>query len=165
MHSLNSLRELLVDEIRDLHNAETQLLRALPKMAAAATNPGLRDCFVRHLTQTESQVERLERVFKILGESSSGKTCHAMKGLIEEGEQGIKTKGPEAVRDANLIGAAQRVEHYEMAAYGTARAFAEQLGEDEVAGLLQKTLDEENDANNRLTAIATVVNADAQVAV
>ncbi|HEY4301893.1 MAG TPA: ferritin-like domain-containing protein [Candidatus Didemnitutus sp.] len=162
MHSLNSLRDLLVDEVKDIYSAETQILRALPKMAVAASNPALRSSLTDHLTRTEGHVERLDRVIAILGATSSGKVCHAMKGLVEEAGEAIKTRGPDPVRDANLIGAAQRIEHYEIAAYGTARAFAAQLGEDEIASLLERTLAEEGEINNRLTAIATVINADAQ---
>jgi ferritin-like metal-binding protein YciE len=161
MPSLKNLRDLLVDELRDLHSAETQLIKALPKMAKAASNEELREGFDEHLEQTKGHVDRLERCFKILGMNAKGKTCHAMKGLVEEGAEAIETEAPDAIRDANLIGAAQRVEHYEIAAYGTARAFAETLGETKVANLLQDTLDEEGETNKKLTALAAEVNEEA----
>src|ERR1700761_3177010 len=132
----DSLRELYIDELRDLYNAESQLVKALPKMAKAANNEELREGFEEHLEQTKGHVERLERAFEILDESPKGKTCQAMKGLVEEGAEAIDMRGPDPVKDANLIGAAQRVEHYEIAAYGTARAFAQTLGQREIAQLL-----------------------------
>jgi ferritin-like metal-binding protein YciE len=162
--TLASLHDLLVDELRDLHNAETQLVSALPKMAKAATNRDLKRGFSRHLQQTRGHVRRLARAMKILKASPKGKKCHAMEGLIREGAEAIQAKGPAAVRDANLIGAAQRVEHYEMAAYGTARAFAEKLVQDDVAQLLQQTLDEEGATNKQLVELAATVNDDAFLA-
>ena len=164
MSSVNSLRELLVDELKDLYNAENQLLKALPKMAKAASHDELREGFEKHLEQTRGHVDRLDRAFKILGEKAKGKTCHAMQGLVEEGTEAIETEGPDAIRDARLIGAAQRVEHYEMAAYGTARAFAQTLGETKVADLLQDTLDEEGQTNKELTALAETINEEAGAA-
>jgi ferritin-like metal-binding protein YciE len=164
MPSLKNLRDLLVDELRDLHNAENQLVKALPKMAKAASNEELREGLDEHLEQTKEHVDRLERCFKLLGMAAKGKTCHAMKGLVEEGTEAIETDAPDAIRDANLIGAAQRVEHYEIAAYGTARAFAETLGETKVANLLQETLDEEGETDKRLTALAEQINQEASAA-
>jgi ferritin-like metal-binding protein YciE len=164
MPELTSLKDLLVDELRDLHNAESQLVKALPKMAKAAANEQLKEGFQQHLEETKGHIDRLDRCFKILGEKAKGKTCHAMKGLIEEGKEAIETDAPDSVRDANLIGAAQRVEHYEIAAYGTARAFAETLGENKVADLLQDTLDEEGETNKKLTALAETVNEEASAA-
>ena len=161
MPAIKSLRDLLVDELRDLHNAENQLVKALPKMAKAASHEELREGFQEHLEQTKGHVDRLERCFKILGEKAKGKMCHAMKGLVEEGAEAIESDSPDMVKDANLIGAAQRVEHYEIAAYGTARAFAETLGETKIVNLLQQTLDEEGETNKRLTAIAEEVNEQA----
>lgn len=161
---MNTLKELLVDEIQDLYHAENQLVKALPKLAKSATNPELKAGFKAHLEQTRQHVDRLEQCFQLLGEKTKGKTCHAMKGLVEEGEEAIDEDGPDALRDAKIIGAAQRVEHYEMAAYGTARAFAETLGQDEVAKLLQATLDEEGETNKQLTAIAETVNNEANAA-
>lgn len=161
MPAIKTLRDLLIDELRDLHNAENQLVKALPKMAKAASNEELKEGFQEHLEQTRGHVDRLDRCFKILGEKARGKMCHAMKGLVEEGSEAIEMDGPDMIRDANLIGAAQRVEHYEMAAYGTARAFAETLGETKVADLLQETLDEEGETNKKLTTIAEQVNEEA----
>jgi ferritin-like metal-binding protein YciE len=152
---------LLIDEMQDLLFAENHLVKALPKMAKAATNPALKAGFTSHLAQTRGHLTRLAQALKLLGLPPKGKTCHAMLGLIEEGREAIELKGPPSVRDAALIGAAQRVEHYEIAGYGTARAFAEALGEGRVAGLLQETLDEEGDTNKKLTEISLVVNADA----
>jgi len=159
--SLNSLKDLLIDELKDLYSAETQLLKALPKMAKAATNPALKQGFEKHLEQTEGHVQRLEEIFEILDESPKGKTCKAMKGLVEEGAEAIEEDAPDAVKDANLIGAAQRVEHYEIAAYGTARSFAEILDEKRVVKLLQQTLVEEEATDKKLTALSTKVNRDA----
>jgi ferritin-like metal-binding protein YciE len=162
--TLATLNDLLIDELRDLYNAETQLVLALPKMATAATNRDLKKGFQAHLKQTRNHVRRLARALKILRVSPLGKKCHAMAGLVQEGAEAIRTKGPAAIRDANLIGAAQRVEHYEMAAYGTARAFAEKLVHDDVAALLQESLDEEGATNKKLVEIAITVNDDAFLA-
>jgi ferritin-like metal-binding protein YciE len=151
---LNSLRDLLVEELRDLYNAETQLVDALPKMAGAATSRELKSAFEHHLEETRNHVSRLENIFQRIAEESSGETCEAMKGLIKEGEILVKAEGDPDVRDAGLIGAAQRVEHYEMAGYGTARSLARRLGENQVAETLQQTLNEEAEANKKLTSIA-----------
>ena len=140
MSSVNTLQELLVEEIRDIYDAEKQLVKALPKMAEAATNPELKQGFTDHLEETKNHVARLEQVFEALGEKAKGKTCKAMKGLVAEGAEAIDLEGPGAVRDACLIGAAQRVEHYEIAAYGTVRTLAETIG-NPVASLLEKTLE------------------------
>lgn len=156
-----SFKDLLVDELRDLYDAETQLLKALPKIAKAASNTELKQGFEQHLQQTRGHVERLERAFQILSAPVKRKTCHAMKGLVEESNEALAGQWPDEVRDANLIGAAQRVEHYEIAAYGTARAFAQALQEQEVAGLLQATLEEESATDKKLTAISASVNAGA----
>ena len=154
MSSLNTLLELLVDELKDLYHAENQLVKALPKMAKAAADPDLKAAFVGHLAETKGHVDRLAKAMKILGIPAKGKTCHAMEGLVEEGGEAIESKGPTSVRDANLIGAAQRVEHYEIAAYGTVRAMAERLGNSEAADLLEQTLNEEKEADEKLTTIA-----------
>jgi ferritin-like metal-binding protein YciE len=164
MPALNSLKDLLVDELRDLHNAENQLVKALPKMAKAASNEELKEGFTQHLEETRGHIDRLDRALKMLGASAKGKTCHAMKGLVEEGSEAIEAEGPDAIRDAQLIGAAQRVEHYEIAAYGTARAFAETIGETKIADLLQDTLDEEGATDKKLTALAQTVNEEANSA-
>ena len=145
---------LLEDELKDLYNAEGQLVKALPKMAKAASDASLKKAFSSHLTETQGQVERLAKIGELLGIKLSGKKCKAMEGLLEEGKEILEADGPGSVIDAALIGAAQRVEHYEIAAYGTARAFAEQLGNAKVAKLLQQTLDEESAADEKLSAIS-----------
>jgi ferritin-like metal-binding protein YciE len=151
---LDSLRDLLVEELRDLYSAETQLLDALPKMEQAASSNELKSAFSHHLEQTRQHVSRLERIFQQMGENPSGETCEAMKGLVKEGEVLVKAKGDPDVQDAGLIGAAQRVEHYEIAGYGTARTLARRLGEGQVAETLQQTLNEEAEADKKLTSIA-----------
>ena len=161
MSSLPNLRALLIDELHDLLFAENLLVKALPKMAKAATDPDLKEAFTGHLAETKGHVERLEQAMELLGTPVKTKTCHAMQGLVKEGGEAIETDGPDEIRDANLIGAAQRVEHYEIAAYGTAKAFAGVLGEDDVVDLLQATLDEEGAANDKLSTISGTVNIDA----
>jgi len=161
MSSIPTLRALLIDEIKDLYNAEKQLVKALPKMAKAASYSELKAGFTTHLSETKIHLQRLAKVMQILDIPVKGKTCHAMAGLVEEASEAIELKGPDAVRDAALIGAAQRVEHYEMAGYGTARAFAEALGLKEVAELLSATLNEEGETNQKLTEISNKVNSDA----
>jgi ferritin-like metal-binding protein YciE len=164
MPLIPSLRALLIDELRDLLFAERKLVAALPKMAKASTDPKLKAAFVGHLQETRGHVVRLNKAFKLLGTPARAKTCHAMVGLVREGAEAIEAKGPAEIRDANLIGAAQRVEHYEMAGYGTARSFAEALDEFEVVALLQATLDEEGDANQKLTFLSQSVNSAALIA-
>jgi ferritin-like metal-binding protein YciE len=154
MVALNDLNDLLVDQLKDLYHAEGQLTKALPKMAKAAHAPELRQAFEKHLAQTQEHVSRLEEVFEKIGQKPSAKKCHGMKGLIEEGSEAISEKAEDAVRDAALIAAAQRVEHYEIAGYGTVRAYAETLGLSEAAAILKKTLDEEGDTDKLLTKIA-----------
>jgi ferritin-like metal-binding protein YciE len=151
---LDSLQKLFIEELRDLYDAEHQLTKALPKMAEAASSPQLRAAFEHHLEQTKGHVQRLEQVFKKLGEKPSRKTCKAMKGLIEEGSDMIDEKAEPAVKDAGLIAAAQRVEHYEIAGYGTVRTYAKLLRDDESARLLQQTLDEEGETDKKLTHLA-----------
>lgn len=151
---MDTLAELLEDELKDIFNAENQLLKALPKMAKKASSQMLKDAFTSHLAETEGHVQRLEKIGKILDISLKGKTCHAMAGLVEEGKEVIEEDGDGAVIDAALIGAAQRVEHYEIAAYGTVRGIAKQLGHGDVVKLLQQTLDEEGAADKKLTSIA-----------
>jgi len=159
---LNSLRDVFVDLIRDLYSAETQLVKALPKMAKASSAEELRDAFESHLEETQGHVERLERICEKLDIKAKGKTCQAMKGLVEEGSEMIEADGDDAARDAALIAAAQKVEHYEIAGYGTARTFAQLLGEDEAARLLEETLGEEGAADQKLTEIAeSSINEDA----
>jgi ferritin-like metal-binding protein YciE len=159
---LDSLQKLYIEELRDLYNAENQLVKALPKMAKGASHQELKQAFENHLDQTKEHVERLEEIFKRLDQKPTGKTCKGMKGLIEEGSEMLEEDGDDAVLDAGLIGAAQRVEHYEIAAYGTVRTFANMLGEQEAAELLQQTLEEEGEADKLLTELAeSVVNVEA----
>ena len=159
---LDNLRKLYVEELRDLYNAENQLVKALPKMAKGASSDELKQAFENHLEQTEGHVERLEDIFKNLNESPKGNTCHAMKGLVEEGSEMLDQDGEDSVLDAGIIAAAQKVEHYEIASYGTVRTFAEILGENEAARLLQQTLDEEGEANKLLNELAEgIVNPEA----
>lgn len=159
---LKSLHDLYVHELKDLYSAEQQIVKALPKMTKAATSIEVRSAFEEHLETTRAQVERLERIFQRLGTSPKGVTCKGMKGLIEEGEEIIDMEVGEMVGDAALISAAQRVEHYEIAGYGTVRTYARQLGYQEDARMLQETLDEEGEADKKLTNIAeTRVNVDA----
>jgi ferritin-like metal-binding protein YciE len=151
---LESLKDLYREQLKDLHSAETQLLDALPKMADAASAPDLKRAFSEHLRQTQEHVRRLERIFDQLGERPTGHTCQGMKGLIREGEEMLAMKGDPAVLDAGLIAAAQRVEHYEIAGYGTVRTYAELLGHDEQMTLLERTLDEEEQTDELLTRLA-----------
>lgn len=159
---LESLHDLYIAELRDLYSAEKQLTKALPKMAGAASTPELKEAFEGHLHETEGHVTRLEQIFESLKEKPTGETCEAMEGLIEEGGHFVKAKGEPQVIDAGLIAAAQRVEHYEIAGYGTARTLASHLGEEDAADLLQETLDEEGAADKKLTSIAeSLVNPQA----
>ena len=159
---LDTLQKLYTDELRDLYNAENQLLKALPKMAKGASSEDLKEAFEKHLEQTKGHVERLDQVFEALGEKPKGKTCRAMKGLIEEGSEILQRDGEESVLDAGIIVAAQKVEHYEIAGYGSARTFAHLLGQNKAAELLQATLDEESETNEILNKLAeNVVNPEA----
>jgi ferritin-like metal-binding protein YciE len=161
---LDSLKDLYLEQLKDLYSAETQLVEALPKMAEAASARDLRQAFTEHLRQTQEQVRRLERIFQDLGENPKGHTCEGMKGLLKEGEEMIKMRGEPAVLDAGLIAAAQRVEHYEIAGYGTVRTYAELLGRDEHVSLLERSLQEEEDTDERLTQLAeSHVNEEALV--
>jgi ferritin-like metal-binding protein YciE len=159
---LDTLKKLYVEELRDLYNAENQLLKALPKMAKGSSSDELKKAFEDHLEQTEGHVERLEKIFKALGENPKGKTCKAMKGLVEEGSEILEEDGDDSVLDAGIIAAAQKVEHYEIASYGTVRTFAELLGEEDAVDLLQQTLDEEGEADKLLNELAQeIVNPEA----
>ena len=159
---MDHLQDLLLHDLRDLYNAENQLLKALPRMAKAASSPELRKAFEVHAKETKVQVTRLEKVFKALGEKARGKKCHAMEGLIEEGKELMAEDVEPEVLDAGLIGAAQKVEHYEIASYGTARTYAQLLGNEEAARLLQETLDEEGETDKKLTALAeSLINVEA----
>lgn len=151
---LDTLKTLYIYELNDLHDAESQLLKALPKMAKAASSSDLRLAFEKHLDQTHEHVRRLDRAFSVLKEKPTRVPCKAMKGLLEEGEEMIRADGDPAVKDAGLISAAQRVKHYEMAGYGCARTYAEMLGEGDSAHLLQTTLDEERSTDKSLTKLA-----------
>ena len=159
---MDTLQKLYTEELRDLYNAENQLLKALPKMAKGASSQELKDAFEKHLEQTKTHVERLEEIFEELGEKPKGKTCRAMKGLIQEGSEILEEDGDESVLDAGIIVAAQKVEHYEIAGYGSVRTFAHLLGKDKSAELLQTTLDEESETNEILNKLAeSVVNPEA----
>jgi ferritin-like metal-binding protein YciE len=155
MMQVQTLNDVLTHELQDLHDAETQLLEALPKMAQAASNQELRGAFEHHLSETQDHVRRLEEIFGQLGISRSTEKCEGMRGLIKEGEKTISTQGDPTAKDAALIAAAQRVEHYEIAAYGTARTLADELDLDDAQDLLDQTLDEEANADKLLTKIAT----------
>ncbi len=152
------LKELYIDELKDLYSAENQLLKALPKMAKAASSEELRQGFEEHLEQTRGHVERLEQIFESLDSSPKGKKCMGMEGLVKEGSEVMEEDFNEAVKDAALIGAAQRVEHYEIAAYGTVSEFARILGEDQHVSLLEETLQEEKETDEKLTDLAKEIN-------
>lgn len=152
---LKDLKSLLEHEVRDILYAERKIVKELPKMAKKATNQELKDAFTEHEKETQGQIERLQQACEHLGIADRGEKCEAIEGILEEGSERIKATGDDDVIDAALISAAQRVEHYEIAAYGSARSFAEQLGLTEVADLLQQNLDEEGNADKKLTSIAT----------
>ncbi len=151
--SLDSLEKLFIDELKDIYNAEKQLTRALPRMAKAAESPELQQAFTTHLKETEGQIQRLERVFKELGQAVRGKKCKGMEGLIEEGKEKLEEEGEPEVVDAALIASAQKVEHYEIATYGCLRTYAELLGYSEAAQLLQQNLQEEEATDKKLTQL------------
>jgi ferritin-like metal-binding protein YciE len=161
---LKSLEDLFLHELKDIYSAEKQLLKALPKMAKATTSENLRQAFEEHRDQTEVQVERLDQIFQGLGKSGRGPKCEAMEGLIEEGKKLIdEEKAEAAVCDAGLIAAAQKVEHYEIASYGTLKTFAQLLGHEDAAELLQQTLDEEKETDQKLTELAeSEINLEAE---
>jgi ferritin-like metal-binding protein YciE len=159
---MESLRDLYIDELKDLYSAENQLVKALPKMAKAASCEDLKAGFLEHLGQTKVHVERLENIFKKLDVSPRGKKCKAMEGLVEEGKEVMQEDAEPEVMDAALIAAAQRVEHYEMAGYGCVRTYADLLGEKAAAKLLQQTLDEEGATDKKLTKLAKKINVEAE---
>lgn len=161
---LENLRELLIEELRDLYSAENQLTKALPKVAKNATSSELKKAIEHHLKETEGHVQRLEQIFEELEKSPKGKTCAGMKGLIEEADERIGEGGDSDVMDAGLIADAQRVEHYEISAYGSARTFASLLGEKKIVQLLEATLKEEKAADEKLTSIAEEINVEAKAA-
>ena len=157
----DSLKKLYVDELKDLYSAENQLIKALPKMAKAASSDELRAGFEKHLEQTRGHVQRLEEIFQSLDESPKGKKCVGMEGLVKEGSEVMEGDFEDAVLDAGLIGAARRVEHYEMAAYGAVCEFAHVLGQTRHASLLEKTLAEEKQTDDKLAELAKEINAQA----
>jgi ferritin-like metal-binding protein YciE len=163
MAEISTPRELLIEELKDLYSAENQLVKALPKMAKAATSPELQEAFETHLEETKGHAQRLEEIMDELAESPRGKKCVAMEGLIAEGKEIMEEDATPAMLDLALIGAAQKVEHYEIAGYGTARTLAELAGETKVAKLLQKTLDEEGKTDKLLTAIASELSIEEPV--
>jgi ferritin-like metal-binding protein YciE len=160
--SVGTLEELLVDELKDLYSAEKQIIRALPKIIKAVSTPELREGLTNHLEETKGQVTRLEKIGELLGKKMPGKTCAGMKGVLEEGSEVLEDTEKGLVRDAALISACQRVEHYEMAGYGSAREFAKLLGQKEVATLLDETLAEEKNADKTLTGASRQVNTQAK---
>ena len=162
---LNSLRDLYVSELKDLYDAENRILKALPKMAEAASSPDLRGAFEHHLQQTRRHAERLEQILRGLNESPKGQKCKGIEGIIDEGEDLISKDAPASVCDAALISAAQRVEHYEIAAYGTVRTYARRLGFEDQADLLNQTLQEEGETDKKLTNLAeSYINEQANTA-
>jgi ferritin-like metal-binding protein YciE len=160
--SVGTLEELLIDELKDLYSAEKQIIRALPKIIKAVSSPELQEGLSNHLEETKGQVSRLEKMGEILSKKMTGKTCVGMKGVLEEGSEVLEDTEKGIVRDAALISACQRVEHYEMAGYGSARDFAKLLGQNEVAALLEETLAEEKNADKTLTAASKQINAQAK---
>jgi ferritin-like metal-binding protein YciE len=164
MPKLDTLQDLLIHNIKDLYSAETQLVKALPKMAKAATDPDLKAGFEEHLEETKVHVSRLEEVAELLGASPRGLSCKAMKGLVEEGEEAIKEEAEPAIKDLALIAAAQKVEHYEISGYGSARALAESIGNKEIAKILTTTVEEEGATDKKLTAAAEKIISSAPVA-
>jgi len=158
MTTVNSIEHLLVEELKDLYSAETQITKTLPKLVEAASSGELKSAFEHHLKETEGQIRRLDKAFDILGTSPKGKTCDGMKGILSEGAEMLHETSKGDIRDVALISAAQRVEHYEMAAYGTVRSYAEKLAKNEIAELLQETLEEEKAADRKLTEISEKIN-------
>jgi ferritin-like metal-binding protein YciE len=161
---MQSLRDLMIDELKDLYSAENQILKALPKMIKKVTSPDLKQGFEKHLKETEGQVERLDKIFQELNESPRGKKCKGMEGIIADGKELMEEDAEPEVLDAGLIGAAQHVEHYEIAGYGCARTYAELLGLNNVARLLKQTLDEEKATDQKLTELARGINVEAEEA-
>jgi ferritin-like metal-binding protein YciE len=159
---INSLQELYLEQLKDLYDAEHQIIKALPKMIDKTESEELKDALNEHLEVTREQASRIERIFSEMGEKAKAEKCKGMQGVIAEGDDLIGEIDDPNVRDAAIIAAAQRVEHYEMAGYGTARTYAQQLGEEEAADLLQETLDEEKEADQKLTELATELNVEAE---
>lgn len=161
MASMKSLEDLFVDKLKDIHDAEKRITKALPKMIKAASSPELSEAFEEHLQVTEQQIERLEQIFENLGKTPARKTCHGMMGILEEGTETMEKEAPEAVMDAALISSAQEVEHYEIGAYGCLKAWADLLGHKEEARMLQQTLEEEEETDQKLTQLASTINTQA----
>ena len=161
---MEDLKDLFVDELKDIYSAENQITKALPKMAKTAKSPDLKKGFELHLEQTKGKIARLDQIFDELGESPKGKKCHGMEGLLEEGKELMGEDAEPEVMDAGLISAAQRVEHYEIAAYGTVKTYAELLGMSKAAKLLDETLKEEKDTDQKLTGLAGKINVQAEKA-
>jgi ferritin-like metal-binding protein YciE len=159
---LEDLNDLFIEELKDLYSAETQIVKALPKMVKAATSKDLKLAFASHLQETEGHVARLVKIFELLDESPKGKTCEGMKGVLKEGAEMISEDAEPEVKDAGLISCAQHVEHYEMAGYGTVRTYAELLRQDEIAKILETTLLEEKGADTKLTKLAQTINVEAE---
>lgn len=160
--SVETMQELLIDELKDLYSAEKQIVRALPKLAKAVSSPELQQALLSHLEETKGQVSRLEKISEIVGKKLTGKTCVGMKGVLEEGSEVLEDTDKGIVRDSALIAASQRVEHYEMAGYGSAREFAKLLGHSDIAALLDETLTEEKNADKKLSVISKQINAEAK---
>lgn len=160
--SVGTMQELFIDELKDLYSAEKQIVRALPKLAKASTSEELREALLQHLEETKEQVTRLEQIAEIVGKKLTGKSCVGMKGVLEEGSEVLEDTEKGEVRDAALIAASQRVEHYEMAGYGSARDFAKLLGLSDAAKLLEETLNEEKAADKKLSDISRQVNSSAK---
>jgi ferritin-like metal-binding protein YciE len=158
---VENMEELMLDELKDLYSAEKQIVKALPKMAKACESEELKEAFQSHLEETKGHVERLDEIFETLGKTSRGKTCHGMQGLLEEGSEMLEEIEKGGVRDAALISAAQRVEHYEIAAYGSVREYAKLLGKKQIVSLLEETLEEEKATDEKLTSISQQVNPQA----
>jgi ferritin-like metal-binding protein YciE len=161
---LDNLKTLYLTELRDLYDAENQITEALPKLIEKASHPQLKAALQEHLEVTRGQIQRLEQIFQKLNEKPTGQTCKGMKGVIKEGDEMVGRSGDESTIDAGMISAAQRVEHYEMAGYGTVRTYADLLGYTEAARLLQQTLDEEKEADQKLNEIARTINVEAKAA-
>jgi ferritin-like metal-binding protein YciE len=161
---MESLRDLFIDELKDLYSAENQILKALPKMIKKASSRELKSGFEQHLKETQGHVERLDKIFEELDESPRGKKCKGMEGIIADGKELMEEDAEPEVMDAGLIGAAQHVEHYEIAGYGCVRTYAELMGEDDIVNLLQQTLDEEKATDEKLTQLAQNINVEAEKA-
>jgi ferritin-like metal-binding protein YciE len=161
---MENLQQLFLKELRDIYDAEDQITDALPKLIDAAHHSELKQALQEHLSVTKHQISRLDQIFQMLGEKPSGETCKGMKGLLKEGSDIVSAGGDPSAVDAGIISAAQRVEHYEIAAYGTVRTYAKLLNQSQMANLLQQTLNEEADADNKLTQIASTVNVQAKAA-